>query len=168
MDPGRSQRLSDSRAGPGRPHSGIEDPAGHGGRSEPQIPLALQPGHHLANGTRSYSWIHVTGNQASKRAFLTEGPLKGDVASFLADDALFVCTGGVNAIHGLKQTLQALNVTEVVEAMDMDQMTNPHVRQAIQAMRKEVQSIPGLRYSKYTWNPAYKGVDDYLLSRRAG
>lgn len=121
---------------------------------------------HLENGTRSYSWIHVTGNRANKRAFLTEGPLKGDVASFLADDALFVCTGGVNAIHGLKQTLQALNVTEVVEAMDMDQMTNPHVRQAIQAMRKEVQSIPGLRYSKYTWNPAYKGVDDYLLSRR--
>ena len=123
---------------------------------------------HLENGTRSYSWIHVTGNRENKRAFLTEGPLKGDVASFLADDALFVCTGGVNAIHGLKQTLQALNVTEVVEAMDMDQMTNPHVRQAIQAMRREVQSIPGLRYSKYTWNPAYKGVDDYLLSRRAG
>lgn len=121
---------------------------------------------HLENGSRSYSWIHVTGNRASKRAFLTEGPLKGDVASFLADDALFVCTGGVNAIHGLKQTLQALDVTEVVEAMDMDQMVNPHVRQAIQAMRREVQSIPGLHYSKYTWNPAYKGVDDYLLSRR--
>lgn len=22
-------------------------------------------------------------------------------------------------------------------------------------------------YSKYTWNPAYKGVDDYLLSQAA-
>ena len=33
--------------------------------------------------------------------------------------------------------------------------------------RKEVKKIPGIRYSKYTWNPAYKGVDDYLLSRVA-
>ena len=119
------------------------------------------------NGTRSYSWIHVTGDRSRKRAFLTEGPLKGDVASFLSDDALFVCTGGVNAIHGLRETIADLGVTDVVEAMDMDQMTNPQVRQAVLAMRREVMRIPGIKYTKYTWNPAYKGVDDYLYSRRA-
>lgn len=122
---------------------------------------------HLTNGTRSYSWIHVTGDRNRKKAFLTEGPLKGDVASFLAGDALFVCTGGVNAIKGLRETIQDLDVTEVVEAMDMDQMTNPQVRNAVLTMRKEIMKIPGLRYSKYTWNPAYKGVDDYFLSRVA-
>ena len=51
--------------------------------------------------------------------------------------------------------------------MDMDQMTNENVRKAILAMRREVQKIPHIRYSKYTWNPAYKGVDDYFLSRAA-
>ena len=122
---------------------------------------------HLANGTRSYSWVHVTGDRTRKRAFITEGPLKGDVASFLANDALFVCTGGVNAIHGLKETLEDLGVSEVVEAMDMDQMVNPQVRNGILAMRKEVMKIPNLKYSKYTWNPVYKGVDDYFLSRVA-
>ena len=122
---------------------------------------------HLTNGTRSYSWIHVTGDRNRKKAFLTEGPLKGDVASFLAGDALFVCTGGVNAIKGLRETIRDLDVTEVVEAMDMDQMTNPQVRNAVLTMRKEIMKIPGLRYSKYTWNPAYKGVDDYFLSRVA-
>ncbi len=122
---------------------------------------------HLPNGTRSYSWVHVTGDTTKKRAFLTEGPLKGDVASFLAHDALFVCIGGVNALHGLKDTLKDLGVTQVVEAMDMDQMTNPDVRNAVLAMRKEVQAIKGLKYTKYTWDPAYKGVDDYLLSRTA-
>ena len=122
---------------------------------------------HLENGTRSYSWIHVTGDRSRKRAFLTEGPLKGDVASFLANDALFICTGGVNAIKGLRETILELGVTEIVEAMDMDQMTNPQVRNAILTMRREVQKIPGVRYSKYTWNPAYKGVDDYFLSRVA-
>ena len=121
---------------------------------------------HLPDGTRSYSWIHVTGNTASKRAYLTEGPLKGDVASFLGNDAMFVCIGGVNAIHGLKDALIDLGVREVVEAMDMDQMTNENVRKAVLAMRREVQTIPGIKYYKYPWNPAYKGVDDYLLSRR--
>lgn len=121
----------------------------------------------MPNGTRSYSWVHVTGNTASKRAFLTEGPLKGDVASYLANDALFVCIGGVSALNGLTDTIRALHVTEVVEAMDMDQMTNPQVRNAVLKMRKEVQTIRGIRYSKYTWNPTYKGVDDYLLSRVA-
>lgn len=122
---------------------------------------------HLINGTRSYSWVHVTGDRTRKRAYVTEGPLKGDVASFLAKDTLFVCTGGVNATHGLRETLEELGVSEVVEAMDMDQMVNPQVRNGILAMRKEVMKIPNLKYSKYTWNPAYKGVDDYFLSRVA-
>ena len=100
-------------------------------------------------------------------AYLTEGPLKGDVASFLAKGALFVCIGGVNALGGLKDTLLSLGVAEVVEAMDMDQMQNKQVRDAVLALRREVQGIQGLKYMKYTWNPAYKGVDDYLLSRVA-
>ena len=121
----------------------------------------------MPNGTRSYSWIHVTGNTANKRAYLTEGPLKGDVASFLANDALFVCIGGVNAIHGLKETVLDLGVTELVEAMDMDQTTNPHVRNAILSIRKEVGHLPNIKYSKYVWSPAYKGVDDYYHARAA-
>lgn len=121
----------------------------------------------MPNGTRSYSWVHVTGNTSCKRAFLTEGPLKGDVASFLSHDALFICIGGVNALGGLVDTIRALGVQEVVEAMDMDQMTNENVRNAVLTMRAEVRKIRGIRYSKYSWNPAYKGVDDYLLSRAA-
>lgn len=119
----------------------------------------------MPNGTRSYSWVHVTGDTSRKRAFLTEGPLKGDVASHLANNELFICIGGVNALGGLTDTIRELGVREIVEAMDMDQMTNKNVRDAILAMRKEVKKIPGIRYSKYTWNPAYKGVDDYLLSQ---
>lgn len=121
----------------------------------------------MPNGTRSYSWIHVAGNTASKRAYLTEGPLKGDVASFLDNDALFVCIGGVNALHGLKETVLSLGVTELVEAMDMDQTTNPHVRNAILSIRKEVGHLPHIKYSKYVWSPAYKGVDDYYHARAA-
>lgn len=108
--------------------------------------------------------MHITGNVGSKRAFLTEGTLKGDVASFLAGDALFVCIGGVNALGGQTDALKILGVREVVEAMDMDQNTNPQGRRAIQAMRREVQKLPGIRYAKYTWDPAYKGGDNFFLS----
>jgi len=55
----------------------------------------------------------------------------------------------------------------LVEAMDMDQMQNPQVRNAVLRMRRELQGIPGIRYSKYSWNPVYKGVDDYFLSLAA-
>ena len=99
--------------------------------------------------------------------FIVEEHKKNGVVSYLDNDALFVCIGGVFALHGLKDTLISLGVTEVVEAMDMDQMTNPQVRRAIQSIRQEVQSIRGIRYSKYVWNPAYKGIDDYYLSRIA-
>ena len=73
---------------------------------------------------------------------MTEGPLKSDVASFLANDELFLCIGGVNALHGLTDTIRVSGVREVVEAMDMDQMANPNVRKAVLAMQKEVQKIP--------------------------
>ena len=74
-----------------------------------------------------------------------------------------MCLGGVNAHKGLRETLQSLGVTEVMEAMDMDQFINPQVRQAIGTLRRKVQSIPGIRYYQCTWNPRFKGVDDYLL-----
>ena len=101
-------------------------------------------------------------------ARIMEGPYLAvsqvlSIASYFANNALFVCLGGVNAHKGLRETLLSLGVTEVMEAMDMDQFTNPQVRQAIGTLRREVQSIPGIRYYQCTWNPRFKGVDDYLL-----
>ena len=116
---------------------------------------------------RDYSGGIILRVSPESGRFIVEEHKKNGVVSYLDNDALFVCIGGVFALHGLKDTLISLGVTEVVEAMDMDQMTNPQVRRAIQAIRQEVQSIRGIRYSKYVWNPAYKGIDDYYLSRIA-
>lgn len=116
---------------------------------------------------RDYSGEIILRVSPESGRFIVEEHKKNGVVSYLDNDALFVCIGGVFALHGLKDTLISLGVTEVVEAMDMDQMTNPQVRRAIQAIRQEVQSIRGISYSKYVWNPAYKGIDDYYLSRIA-
>ena len=64
------------------------------------------------------------------------------ITSFRARGNLFLCISGVNALHGLTDTIRALVVREVAEAMDINQMTNPNVRKAVLAMRKEVQKIP--------------------------
>ena len=69
-------------------------------------------------------------------------------------------------LHGLTDTIRALVVREVAEAMDIDQMTNPNVRKAVLAMRKEVQKIPAFAIQSTHGTPC-KGVDDFLLSRAA-
>ena len=162
MDADRCEWLSYSGTEQGRPDSGHEDPAGR--RRGAKVPLAVQPAEpHGKRCTQLFVDTRPRGDTTQKRAYLTEGPLKGDIASYFANGALFVCLGGVNAHKGLRETLLSLGVIEVMEAMDMDQFTNPQVRQAITTLRREVQSIPGIRYYQCTWNPRFKGVDDYLL-----
>ncbi len=96
----------------------------------------------------------------------TQSPTHGRIISFRARGNLFLCISGVNALHGLTDTIRALVVREVVEAMDIDQMTNPNVRKAALAMRKEVQKIPAFAIQSTHGTPC-KGVDDSLLSRAA-
>ena len=45
-------------------------------------------------------------------------------------------------LHGLTDTIRVPCVCEPIEAIGLDQMTNPNVRKAVLAMRKEVQKIP--------------------------
>ncbi len=79
---------------------------------------------------------------AQAEARRAQSPAHGRITSFRARGNLFLCIGGVNALHGLTDTIRVPGVREVVEAMDRDQMANPNVRKAVLAMRKEVQKIP--------------------------
>lgn len=117
------------------------------------------------NGTRSGAWIHITGNVSSEVAYVTEGGLKGDVASFLDEDALFICFAGVNAIGGLKEAIQILNVKEIIIAGDMDKVTNWRVRNGLNNIAKVVSSIRGVSVRSDNWNPTFKGIDDYYKVR---
>lgn len=103
---------------------------------------------------------------AQAEARRTQSPAHGRISSFRARGNLFLCISGVNALHGLTDTIRALGVREVVEAIGLDQMTNPNVRKAVLAMRKEVQKIPAFA-SQSTHGTPCKGVDDSLLSRAA-
>lgn len=118
------------------------------------------------NGTRAYSWVHVTGNAAKATVCITEGGLKGDIASFLRDEALFVCVPGVNNTEYLVETLKELNPEKVVLCYDMDQLGNIEVQKALAKMQESIESELDVAYQSFTWDPRYKGIDDYLLYRR--
>lgn len=121
----------------------------------------------VAGGYDSKNYLHVTGNINSRTAYFVEGPLKGDVASYLDDDALFICNMGVNSTNGLIGLLKELRIETLLIATDMDKLTNWRVKKALDALCELLdKQAKGLKYTVLGWNPAYNGIDDYYLARK--
>ena len=116
-------------------------------------------------GAAARSWLHVTGDCVQNTAVITEGPLKGDVASALSGNALFICVPGVSAIKYLPDTLKSLHLTSVQEAFDMDKLRNPQVVAARKRLRQVVADC-GLPCKTLIWSEIYNGIDDYLAAKR--
>lgn len=117
-------------------------------------------------GTGARSWIHVAGDRSKKQAIITEGAIKGDVSSILTERSLFICLPGVNAIAFLNDTLRELRVAQVWEAFDMDKRCNPQVQAAVIRLRQELKKA-GIPCRMMAWDPAYKGIDDFLVRKRS-
>lgn len=78
-------------------------------------------------GVSSGSPVHLVGEPGAKVVFVTEGPLKGDLAAFLSGRT-FVCVPGVNQYANLEPFLKQMKSygTEFVyEAYDMDKLMKP-------------------------------------------
>lgn len=78
-------------------------------------------------GTTSGSPVHLSGEPGAKVLFVTEGPLKGDVA-FALTGRTFASVPGVNQYANLEPFLKAMKAmgTEFVyEAYDMDKLLSP-------------------------------------------
>jgi len=78
-------------------------------------------------GTSSGSPTHLVGNPGEKTIFVTEGPLKGDLAHALSGRT-FGCVPGANQYANLPSFLQqmkALGTEFVYEAYDMDKLLKP-------------------------------------------
>lgn len=129
--------------------------------------LSSNPEYNYENGTAACSWIHVTGDVSRDTACITEGALKGDVASALRGDALFVCVPGVGNTEFLTDTLSALpNLKRLVGCYDRDQMENGNVSAAVEKMERELRARLGIQYEPFAWDNRYNGIDDYLLARK--
>jgi hypothetical protein len=118
-------------------------------------------------GVTSGSPIHFVGNPFSRVVYVTEGCLKADVSHYLMNRS-FAATAGANNVSQLGPlfALLAQNGTEeIVEAEDMDKFRNDKVTKGasqIYLMAREY----GMECRRLTWNPNYKGIDDWQLALR--
>ena len=114
------------------------------------------------DGCKAECWTHIAG-EPTPTVLLTEGPLKADIVHNLTDLTV-IAVPGVNSLTHLKEMLeyvQAHGTTRIMTVFDMDYLKNPHVKDGyynLAAMLAEV----GIEYGTYLWDPAYKGLDDYV------
>jgi hypothetical protein len=118
---------------------------------------------HYDHGTRIQPWIHVAKWTGSSTVYVTEGALKAEVAAFFMGDVCIVGLAGVHCINGFSELLKELGMQEVIEAFDMDKLTNPYVADALQSLKKIV-IRQGIKYRSATWHPSYKGIDDFQFA----
>ncbi len=108
--------------------------------------------------------VHVVNPNTARRtkvAWVTEGPLKADVAS-LFFDACFVASPGVSSWRSLTPVLKDLNLEGIVQAFDRDQDENPAVKKCVERFQESLQGE--MQISRAKWPPEYgNGVDDALM-----
>jgi len=120
-------------------------------------------------GTSSVGYIHFSNMNLLKNneIFLTEGGLKGDVASNLSQRA-FMAIPGSTCYKLIEQNIELLKwygVKVIVNAMDMDRYTNEAVRNNVEQIKKIIEAN-GFKLINLVWNRRYKGIDDYLLFKK--
>lgn len=118
-------------------------------------------------GVTSGSPVHFIGNPFARTIYVTEGLLKADIAHYLMNRS-FLGVAGANNVQQLDAlfALLAQNGTElIVEAYDMDKYSNEMVAKGSSRIYQMARQN-GLECRQLTWNPNYKGVDDWQLALR--
>ena len=118
-------------------------------------------------GVTSGSSVHFIGNPSARVVYVIEGLLKADISHCLTNRT-FAAIAGANNTSQL-DTLFALlaqnGTEEIIEAHDMDkysnQMTSNGASKIYLMARKN-----GMACRRLTWNPNYKGFDDWQLALR--
>lgn len=94
------------------------------------------------------------------RVYLTEGPLKADVALSLLHDekAVFIAVQGVSNTKLLDEqifpALHTRGIRSVINALDMDKLTNPGVMAACANLRKMAEKH-GIEMKMFCWDVEY-------------
>ncbi len=88
--------------------------------------------------------------------------MKADIASFLSGGELFIGLTGVQNTRYLEDVVRQLKPKRILECVDMDCRTNPHVQGAGKNPRDLYPAVRGIPpvYLAGRWQ---KGIDDYLL-----
>ena len=118
-------------------------------------------------GTGSGSPVLFLGNPCARTVYVTEGILKGYISHTLMDRSL-ASTAGANNLKGLEELFQFLadnGTQEIIEAQDMDKFSNPMTNKGASQIFLLAWKY-GMSCRRLTWNPNFKGLDDWQLSLR--
>ena len=111
--------------------------------------------------------VHFVGDPNARVVYVTEGGLKADIAHALTNRT-FLATVGVNSLGPLDEIFAFLKkngTEEIIEAEDMDKFRKPSVNKGA-AQIYLLAKKHGLNCRRLTWNPRYKGIDDWQLALR--
>lgn len=118
-------------------------------------------------GTTSGSPVHFIGDPCARVVYVIEGGLKAYICHALMNRT-FVATAGANNVSQLDAVFEFLRkngTEEIIEAADMDKYRNAMVDQGVSKIYLMAKQH-GLKCRRLTWNPNYKGMDDWQLAVR--
>jgi len=121
------------------------------------------------NGTGSGSPVHLVGNPSARVVYVIEGLLKADI-SYCLTGRTFAAIAGANNTSPLDAMFALLaqsGTEEIIEAHDMDKYSNKMTMAGASKIYLMAQKH-GMNCRRLTWNPNYKGFDDWQLALRQG
>lgn len=102
--------------------------------------------------------------------FLTEGGMKADLAHAITGQA-YIAVPGVNALSELEKEfrrLRHIGITRIINAYDMDYVTNPNVQEAVGKTQNMIIDM-GFAYNRLIWDAKeLKGIDDFYAFHYRG
>jgi ribosomal protein L37AE/L43A len=116
-------------------------------------------------GTKANTVYHVAGSNKTRRVWITEGPLKGDIASYITGET-FICVPGVNS-WGKAEVVEDLseqNIKEAIICYDADAVINIHVARAAVKLYDALERNGIKTYFAYWELEKGKGIDDMLCN----
>ncbi|MGI9862324.1 DUF3854 domain-containing protein [Moorella naiadis] len=115
-------------------------------------------------GPKAKARYHVARNGNLERVWITEGPLKADVASHYLGETV-VAVPGVNSWDAgeFVKDLVENGVKEAVIAYDADAKENENVARAALKLGRELYRA-GIKIFYAVWDLRYKGLDDLLAA----
>ena len=121
-----------------------------------------------ATGSKALALPNVSyGSNGINDIYITEGPLKGDIASYLSNDT-FISVPGVNSgLNILIEYLLKLKPNRVIIAYDMDMFEVVEVKHALINLHSLLKKNKIYSEIKF-WDKHFKGIDDYYIAQNYG
>ncbi len=118
-------------------------------------------------GAGSGSPVLLVGDPSARTVYVTEGILKAYIAHTVMNRT-FIASAGANNLGQMEPLFKLLanSGTElIIEAQDMDKFFNENVAKSASKIYLLARQN-GMEYRCLTWNPNYKGIDDWALALR--